>query len=221
MKLLIVSDLHYHLHQYDWMLAEAPHYDAVIVAGDLLDLGSSVQQDIQMVVVERYLQKIQKLRPVLTASGNHDFGSQAGEGLGSAAAFWMEALEDVGVPSDGHCVSLGDGAKVSLCRWWQDERERDQVYAQLLRDREQAGEKWFWVHHVPPDGTPLSWTGKKHMGEAILNDWILELQPDLVFCGHIHRAPFTSEGSWQIQLGKTRGVQHGSGNESRACPFDN
>ena len=39
MKLLFVADLHYSLKQFDWLLAEAPKFDAVSIGGDLLDLS--------------------------------------------------------------------------------------------------------------------------------------------------------------------------------------
>ena len=42
MRILVVADLHYSLPQYDWLLAEAPRYDLVVIAGDHVDLSSPV-----------------------------------------------------------------------------------------------------------------------------------------------------------------------------------
>ena len=52
---------------------------------------------------------------------------------------------------------------------------------------------WVWVYHAPPSGSPTCWDGKKHYGDAALVKWIDFYQPDLVFTGHIHQAPFTSD----------------------------
>jgi predicted phosphodiesterase len=40
MKILIASDLHYRLKQFDWLASQANHCDAIIIAGDMLDISS-------------------------------------------------------------------------------------------------------------------------------------------------------------------------------------
>ena len=47
MRILHVSDLHYRLRQFDWLMAAAPAVDAVVIAGDLLDVRSPVALDVQ------------------------------------------------------------------------------------------------------------------------------------------------------------------------------
>jgi Icc-related predicted phosphoesterase len=42
-KVLLVSDLHYRLRQLDWLLQRAAAVDAVMIAGDLLDIRSSTR----------------------------------------------------------------------------------------------------------------------------------------------------------------------------------
>ncbi len=42
MKLLLVSDLHYALPHFDWVLDQAADFDVVVLAGDQLDLSSAV-----------------------------------------------------------------------------------------------------------------------------------------------------------------------------------
>ena len=53
MKMLFVADLHYGLKQFDWLIANASAFDVVGIGGDLLDLGSSLDLDTQIVVVEK------------------------------------------------------------------------------------------------------------------------------------------------------------------------
>jgi Icc-related predicted phosphoesterase len=45
-KVLLVSDLHYRLRQLDWLLHRAAAVDAVMIAGDLLDVRSQVALDL-------------------------------------------------------------------------------------------------------------------------------------------------------------------------------
>ena len=42
MRCLLVSDLHYVLKQFDWVLGTAEQFDVVVVAGDHIDISSSV-----------------------------------------------------------------------------------------------------------------------------------------------------------------------------------
>jgi Icc-related predicted phosphoesterase len=187
------------------MLNQIQSYDLVIVAGDLLDLGSDVEHEVQSLVVERYLSKFKSSRRTLVSSGNHD--AESGESSLAAdppyAAQWMQHLRHDGHEVDGMCVGVEDKIKISICPWWQTDRQRDELHQKLKEDQKQKGTLWVWIHHVPPDQSPLSWTGKDFKGEPSLNEWIAELEPDLVFCGHIHNAPFKQGGAWNIRQGKT------------------
>ena len=40
MRILLVSDLHYTLKQFDWVASVASEYDLVVVAGDSLSIAS-------------------------------------------------------------------------------------------------------------------------------------------------------------------------------------
>jgi Icc-related predicted phosphoesterase len=62
--------------------------------------------------------------------------------------------------------------------------------------------RWLWLYHAPPQGK-LSWTGKRHFGDALLPELIRRHAPTAVFCGHIHEAPFQAEGSWHERIGDT------------------
>ena len=83
--MLFVADLHYTLRQFDWLTANAGDYDLVIIGGDLLDLGSTLDFDVQIFVVEKYLHRIRQNTRLLVSSGNHDGDSR------NAANCWMKA----------------------------------------------------------------------------------------------------------------------------------
>ena len=72
LKILIVADLHYALPQFDWLVAAAPAYDLVILAGDMLDISSPVDPGTQIVVVLNYLKQLRSLTQIVVCSGNHD-----------------------------------------------------------------------------------------------------------------------------------------------------
>ena len=57
MRILAVADLHYALRQFDWVGERLEGFDLLVLAGDLLDLGSAVDLDVQELVVQKYLRR--------------------------------------------------------------------------------------------------------------------------------------------------------------------
>jgi Icc-related predicted phosphoesterase len=207
-KLLLVSDLHYHLRQYDWLLHAAPRYDAVMIAGDLLDLGSLVEPDVQILVISRYLETLRAVTCTAVCSGNHDGDERIAAGGFSAA--WLAELRGAGLHVDGDSFDL-PGVRVSVCHWWEGTAERDALHEQLRIEHERLEKPlWVWLHHAPPKGSPVSWTGKADGGDPFLADMIDEFSPTLVLSGHIHYAPMVSGGSWHARHGQTTLFNAGS-----------
>src|SRR6476620_5808495 len=114
MRALVVSDLHYALRAFDWVVANADDYDLVVVAGDMLDIRSYVEPDAQIAVVLEYLARLSDKTTVAACSGNHDLNTE--NGLGERAALWLRgAHADVVV--DGRHIATDD-VFVTVCPWW-------------------------------------------------------------------------------------------------------
>ncbi len=200
MRMLFVADLHYGLKQFDWLIANAADCDTTVIAGDLLDLGSSLDLDVQIVVVEKYLRRIAERTRLLVSSGNHD-----GDGRTAAqesVCRWLREAKEGQLYVDGDSVEI-EGTLVTICPWWDGAESRAEVEALLARDALREKRKWIWIYHSPPDGSPVSWTGMKSAGDEVLTEWIARFAPDVVLSGHIHNAPFYADGAWIDRLGKT------------------
>jgi Icc-related predicted phosphoesterase len=200
MKLLFVADLHYALRQFDWVVARAAHYDLVAIGGDVLDLASPLDLDLQIVVVEKYLDRIAAKTRLLITSGNHD--GDARNAADESVAAWLQQTRERGVLVDGDSALIG-GTLLTACPWWDGPVSRAAVESQINRDSLQSAQRWFWIHHAPPEGSPVSWTGKKFAGDEWLRGWIDRFQPDAVLSGHVHHSPFYAEGSWIDRIGRT------------------
>ena len=200
MKCLLVSDLHYTLKQFDWVAGVADRYDLVILAGDHLDVSAVVSADVQIVVLLKYMRRLRDKTRLLVSSGNHDLtGTDAS---GERVARWLGKVRDLGILSDGDAVEVED-TLITVCPWWDGPQTRAAVGAQLARDQARRRARWIWVYHAPPDDSPVSWIGAKHIGDTDLLGWIREYQPDIVLSGHIHQAPFRAGGSWVDRIGNT------------------
>jgi len=193
MKLLIVADLHYSLKQFDWVCSVAGKFDVAIIVGDLLDLVSIVERDVQATVALKYLNKIAEKTRVVVSSGNHDCKDKLPNGEWSAA--WLQESRSDLTSVDGDAVML-DGTLFSVLPWWDGDSVRAEVDDQLQRDAARERSNWAWIYHCPPHETPVSWNGKRHFGDPGLAGWIRRHQPGLVFTGHVHESPFIKNGSW-------------------------
>ena len=202
MRVLAASDLHYALPQFDWLVARAINYDMVVLAGDLLDLSSTVEPDVQILVITKYLREISQRTVLAVCSGNHDGDVRVD--TGEFAAEWLREIHANDLYIDGDTFLLGPD-RVSICPWWETDVSRARMVEKLRADAalEPHGRRWIWVHHSPPDQCPVSWNGKAYAGDPFLNNLIRELHPDIVFSGHIHNAPFYADGAWVANLDGT------------------
>jgi Icc-related predicted phosphoesterase len=200
MKLLFVADLHYSLRQFDWLLTEAPHFDVVCIGGDLLDLSSPLDFEVQITVVEKYLCRLQEKTLLLVSSGNHD-GDSRNE-ADESVALWLSESKTERMVVDNESVLVGD-VLITVCPWWDGPFSRGQLEEFLAKESTKPRRRWIWVHHAPPAGSPTSWTGKRDGGDESLREWIERFQPDIVLGGHIHDSPFYENGSWVDRVGTT------------------
>ncbi|MFN3890009.1 MAG: metallophosphoesterase [Beijerinckiaceae bacterium] len=201
MKFLVVADIHYSLPQFDWLLKEAAKYDLVIIAGDLLDVGSIVDFRAQTLVVQKYLQKLTEATRVFVCSGNHDLDSRTE--AGEKFARWLGSIRDIEIGRDGDTVVIDD-ILFTICPWWDGPVVRENLSLQLAADsRCRDGYRWIWIHHAPPANAAISWSGRQSLGDRDLLSWIGEYRPDIVFSGHIHQSPFVANGSWADLVDKT------------------
>ena len=200
MRILLVSDLHYTLPQLDWVVRAAPRYDLVVLAGDQLDISSTVSLDVQSLVILKYLSLLQAAGRVAISSGNHDLTGP--DRHGEQAAMWLVEARAAGVPTDGDSLWIGD-TLVTICPWWDGPRGREALEAQLAADARRRIGRWMWIYHWPPLGSPTCWTGRRDYGDADLARWIGQHQPDIVLTGHVHESPFKPTGSWADRIGPT------------------
>ena len=136
MSLLFVADLHYALKQFDWLAANAANFDPVVIGGDLLDLASALELDVQIVVVEKYLKRIRQLTRLIVSSGNHDGDARNAEG--ESVVQWIPQAKAPQLYVDGDCVELGS-TMITVCPWWDGPISRGQLESLLQREAARVG----------------------------------------------------------------------------------
>ncbi len=200
MKCLLVADLHYDLRKFDWVLAVADAVDVVVLAGDHLDAGSAVARPSQALIVEKYLRRIRERAELLVSSGNHDLDSL--DRHGRKVTRWIARARRWDVPTDGDSHLIGD-TLFTICPWHDGPGASAAIEAHIARDAAVRPQRWVWVHHAPPEGSPISFDGRKSFGDEALRAWIEAYAPDVVLSGHVHQSPFRQGGSWADRIGTT------------------
>jgi Icc-related predicted phosphoesterase len=199
MRLLLTSDLHYKLRQFDWLLKKADTFDVVVVAGDHIDGLLPVPGEVQIAAVSATLGAIAAKTRLFACSGNHDLDLRDGDGEMTAA--WLAGMRAAGVAVDGDSVAIGT-TLFTVCPWWDGPAARTRV-ERLLADAATLRQgAWVWVYHAPPE-CALSWNGRRHFGDALLAELVARHAPTVVLCGHIHEAPFKQGGGWIDRIGDT------------------
>jgi Icc-related predicted phosphoesterase len=200
MRILLTSDLHYKLRQYDWLIGAAARFDAVVIAGDHLDAVLPVPSIVQIAALSASFAAVAQKSRLLVCSGNHDLNARNGEG--EKTADWLDAVRSAALAVDGDTVEVGD-TLFTVCPWWDGPHAQNAVEEMLESASQQRRDRrWIWVYHAPPEGV-LSWTGKRHYGDAVLPVLVKRYSPTAVLCGHIHEAPFKNGGSWIDRIGDT------------------
>lgn len=200
MRLLHVADIHYALKQFDWIASVAGDFDAICIAGDLIEDPGHVPPAAQIVVIRKYLATIAQRTRVLVCSGNHDLTGP--DANGENVAHWIPPLAQIDVVPDGDCTRIGD-TLFSVLPWWDGRRMRNRIATQLAEDRRKRDGKWIWLHHAPPANVKTAWNGTRYYGDGNLVDWIDRYRPDAVLSGHVHQAPFAEGGSWVDRIDET------------------
>jgi len=200
MRCLVVADLHYTLPQFDWLQSMAERFDAAVIAGDLIDIGSRVDLEVQILVLLKYLRRIHPKTRLLVSSGNHDVDVR--NTSNERVAAWLERARSEGIPVDGDSLEL-EGMLFTICPWWDGPQTRAEVEKILERDAARQIRPWIWIYHEPPNASPVSWNGKRFAGDEHLAGYIERHQPTLVLSGHVHESPFRKEGNWVDKLGDT------------------
>jgi uncharacterized protein len=69
MKLLLTADLHFRADWFRWLLEQAPNYDLVCIAGDLLDMFDRKSTKEQALEVTGLIKELADIIPVAVCSG--------------------------------------------------------------------------------------------------------------------------------------------------------
>ena len=173
MKLLVFSDIHADLRAASSLVKRSADVDAVIGAGDY---GMPCKGLGEMISA---LMQIEK--PTVLVSGN----CENTDDLKSACRAWHNAhvLHGEQITIDGMSFyGIGGGIPITPIGSWSYDFSEDEA-SHLLKDSPSGG---VLISHSPPKGIVDISSDGRRLGSTALRDAIINKNPLLVVCGHIH-----------------------------------
>src|ERR1700724_2385068 len=102
MKILLTADLHFRTDWFHWLIEQAPSYDLVCIAGDLLDMFNVEPTKEQARQVSMLIRELADIVPVAVCSGNHDnAGGLVSHGRASMYEWFIELGTHRNIITDG------------------------------------------------------------------------------------------------------------------------
>jgi predicted phosphodiesterase len=197
MKLVLTADLHFRLHWFRWLTEQAPDFDLICIAGDLLDMFRSDTRIEQAREIGTLIRELADLVPVALCSGNHD---NAGRLVSHDRASLYEWFIDLGthrnIITDGSTRKL-ENLIVTTVPYHCSRQEKSIWLDRGSTIRRQIGIPWIVLHHVPPKNG-LGVSNEEREASALLAAY----RADYFVSGHDHAFPYTSGQSWNQKLGR-------------------
>lgn len=195
MKLLLTADLHRRVHWFRWLIEQAPSYDLVCIAGDLLDLFNFENRMEQAREIGRLIRELADLVPVAVCSGNHD---DTGRVVSHDRAFVYEWFFDLGthpnVITDGSTRKL-ENLVVTTVPYHCSRQEKSVWLDRGFTIRRQTGMPWIVLHHVPAK------TGSGATGEELeAAELLAAYRPNYFVSGHDHEFPYAFGQCWKRKV---------------------
>lgn len=220
MRILATSDLHGRRDWFQWILNVAPRFDAIAIAGDIIDQDSD--PILQIAFIRRWVENVHKTGTrLLLTDGNHDMAIQPqwprNEPSSKWADFvtraqleetWMHALAQEGadmVAGMTKVVTNGGQLLVTSLQYGREHESANETALQgAAKIRRALPVRWLVLHHEPPPGL----LGHPAVSSPALGEWIERFQPDVVLVGHDHEAP-ARHGTCVEKFGITRVINAG------------
>lgn len=183
MRVLLVADLHGIERHYRFVADEVRRnaYDALAIAGDLLDLSQYPRMRDQLRLVRTIVNGLPQQLSVFLCSGNHD-AMPSDPYLERAQ--WLRELRRRNVYVDGDATSIG--AHSVECVGW---------------GHIPAGEPDLIVCHSPPSVARTAVAPDGEYGDPDIADHLRSAGRGIVLCGHVHAASSwydLRDGMWSL-----------------------
>ncbi|HXM04512.1 MAG TPA: metallophosphoesterase [Chthoniobacterales bacterium] len=191
MRLLLTAELHYRLFWFKWLEAQAVHYDALAICGDLLDVFYKEPLKRQVQRTTSWLRALADKTSVILCSGNHDTIDFPVERSSGAIPLWLNELDSI-ITVDGNTTVIRDQIVITSLSFVATATQKRPVLAAGAQLRAEKGLPWLVLHHHPPAFHPG--IGPEELTAGRL---LKEFSPDFWAAGRLYgHQPFLKKRGW-------------------------
>ncbi len=179
MVIVALTDIHGHTGRIGSIAEEISQADWIVLAGDLTDLGGEGP-------ASAVIEAVAEINPhILAVPGNCDR-------VGAASYL---SLRGVNIDADARVIDgigfVGLGGSLPCPHITPNELSEEQMHSRLAQAHAalEPATPFVLVSHEPPQNTLLDHARRGgHVGSRSVREFILQAQPILCLCGHIHEA---------------------------------
>jgi hypothetical protein len=198
MRLLLTAELHYRIPWFKWLEAQAVHYEAIAICGDLLDVFYKEPLKRQVQRTASWLRTLGEKTSVVICSGNHDTIDIPVERAPGPVPAWLSDLGSV-TTVDGHTKVISDQIVITSLGFIATAAKKRPLLASGHRLRTEKNLPWLVLHHHPPSF---------HQGigpeELTAGSLIKEFAPDFWASGRLYgQEPFLKRRGWVQRIGSS------------------
>jgi Calcineurin-like phosphoesterase len=191
MRLLLTAELHYRLSWFKWLEAQAVHYMAIAICGDLLDVFYKEPLKRQVQRTTSWLRTLAEKTNVILCSGNHDTVDIPVERASGAIPAWLSELDSI-ITVDGNTTVIRDRIVITSLGFVATSDQKRPILAAGHRIRQEKGLPWIVLHHHPP---------AFHLGigpeELTAGRLLKQFSPDFWVSGRLYgQQPFMQRRGW-------------------------
>jgi hypothetical protein len=191
MRLLLTAELRYRLSWFKWLQAQAVHYEAIAICGDLLDVFHKEPLTRQAQRTAGWLRTLAEETSVIVCSGNHDTVDIPVERSSGAIPRWLTELDSI-VTVDGATAVIRDRILLTSLSFIATSDQKRPILAAANRTREEKRLPWIVLHHHPP---------AFHQGigpeELTAGRLLKQFSPDFWVSGRLYgQQPFLKRRGW-------------------------
>lgn len=198
MRLLLTADLRYRLSWFKWVETQAGQYDAITIAGDLLDVFNKESLPRQIKQATNWLRSLATKRKVILCSGNHDTIDIPTGTPPCPMPGWLAKLASI-ITVDGKTAVIRDKVIITSLSYIGTASQKQPVLEAAYQLREQKRLPWIVLHHHPP-----SFHEGIGQEELIAGRLLKEFSPTFWVSGRIWgQEPFLKKRGWIQRIGNS------------------
>jgi hypothetical protein len=205
MRALLVADLKGNAERLRWLEAQASQFDLVAIAGNFLDVFSSIPLKSQVAHAKSFLQTLRQKTCVAFCSGNHDTIDEITSSPRGPVPTWIAQLDfEPKLVADGQTRIVKTRLLVTTLSFIATVDQKRRSLESGATAQEKCGLPWLVLHHIPLHSDQIM-AYDATVSEQLVRDF----RPTIWFTGSSQDSTESRGVKWVEQIDETSVIHTG------------